>query len=325
MPNTKIVLHDNSLSERGTTVAVCDYARYLREFFDLEPTICFNLKENNNPSVVEKIREEFPTIGYDSFDQVQTVIDTEKADYFYAIKYGYPDHVLVQNAKNLIHSVFERKRSSVHGDVYAVVSKWQSMMTGSEIPYVPHMINLPSVEEDLRAELGIPEDAVVLGRHGGYNTFNIGFAIEEVESALNQRSDLWMIFLNTEKRINHPRCIYLDPIVDLDRKTRFINSCDAMLHARDYGETFGLSVLEFAARNKQIISFDAEEFQSTFHLGGRNHFIFLRENCHRYRTRNELRYILNNIERTNPFDTRYLNEEFGPRAVMDIFKRVFLD
>jgi hypothetical protein len=320
-----IVMHENILGNRGTTVALYDYAHYLQEYFDIRPIVCFPLNADNNADTVRKFQKEFLTLGYEHFSHVQTVIDAEKADYFYAIKYGQKDGVVVRDTKNLIHSVFERKKSSIHGSVYAVVSKWQSMMTGFEIPYVPHMINLPDTDQDMRVELGIPKDAVVLGRHGGYDTFNIEFAVEELAMALDERKDLWMIFLNTEKRINHQRCIYLDSIVDLEAKTRFINTCDAMLHARDYGETFGLSVLEFAAKNKQIIAFDAEEYQSTFHLGGRNHFLFLRENCHRYRTRIELRYILKNIEKNNPFDTRYLNDEFGSKAVMDAFKTVFLD
>jgi hypothetical protein len=135
---------------------------------------------------------------------------------------------------------------------------------------------------------------------------------------------MWFLFLNTEKKIDHPRCIYLDKTIDQVEKFKFINTCDAMLHARDYGETFGLAVLEFAAANKQIITYDNEELQTSHPLGGRNHLLFLGDNCFKYKNYNELGYILMHLNRRNPFDTTYLRDNFSPKSVMKIFKEVFL-
>ena len=39
-------------------------------------------------------------------------------------------------------------------------------------------------------------------------------------------------------------------------KVEFINTCDAMLHARYIGESFGLSCAEFSVRNKPIITYE---------------------------------------------------------------------
>jgi glycosyltransferase involved in cell wall biosynthesis len=187
------------------------------------------------------------------------------------------------------------------------------------------MINLPKVEDNIRQHLGIPKDAVVVGRYGGYDTFNIEFVIDTILKMLNKRRDIWFVFMNTEKRIQHERCIYLDAVVDPIEKVKFINTCDAMLHARDYGETFGLSVLEFAACNKQIISYDNLELQSTHPLGGRNHFAFLKDNCFKYKSENELGHVLMYLNQKNPFNTEYLIEEFSPGSVMSKFKKVFLE
>jgi hypothetical protein len=319
-----IIFHENSLTERGTSVAMYDYAYYAREYLDLHPIICFNINFQSHLPAIDKFSKEFESYFYEDFSEVQNLVDGRSAEYFYAIKYGEPDGALVQNAKNLVHSVFVFDPLLAHGDVFAVVSEWQSIRSGHSFPYVPHMINLPDTDQDLRDNLNIPKDAVVLGRHGAYETFNIPFAVESLKEALDSRKDLWVVFLNTIKTLEHERCIYLDITVDDVEKTKFINTCDAMIHARNYGETFGLSVLEFATKNKQIISYDNELFQNNHYLGGRNHFLYLGDNCHRYKNKKDLDYILKNIERKNPFNTLYLKDQFSPREVMNVFNKVFL-
>jgi glycosyltransferase involved in cell wall biosynthesis len=320
----KILFHENSLSERGTSTAVYDYVYYAREYLDVEPVVCYDTRYPNNISVVEKFQKEFEVIGYNDFSEVQQLADQRMPDYFYAIKYGVPDGVQIRNSKNLIHSVFARNPENQHGDIYAVVSEWQSQQSGGVIPFVPHMLNLPDHREDFRAELGIPKDALVVGRYGAYDTFNIQFAVDTVNKILNKRRDIWFIFLNTEKKIDHERCLYLPAITDPVEKVRYLNTCDAMLHARDYGETFGLSVLEFAAQGKQIISYDDEELQTRHPLGGRNHFLFLKDNCFKYQNADQLGYLLMHLTRKNPFDTAYLREEYSPKNIMSIFQKVFL-
>lgn len=321
---TKIVFHENQLGERGTSVAMYDYAYYSRLFFNIEPIITYNSQMNNVSESIDKFKKEFNVVPYENFDEVNNYIETNNVDYFYAIKYGYNDGILSRSATNLIHSVFSKTEDNIHGDRYAVVSEWQSLYSGGTIKYVPHMLSLSDTEQDLRSELGIPLSAVVIGRHGGYDTFNIEFVNTSIMDILDKRSDVWFIFLNTEKKIAHERCIYLDKTVDLERKTQFINTCDAMIHARDYGETFGLSVLEFAAKNKAIISYDDEYYQSHHPLGGRNHFLFLQDQCYKYNNKEQLDNIFSNITKENIFDTRFLEEKFSPINVMNLFKGSFL-
>ena len=43
-------------------------------------------------------------------------------------------------------------------------------------------------------------------------------------------------------------------IIDLNKKVEFISSCDAMIHARQMGETFGAAVSEFSIKNKPVIT-----------------------------------------------------------------------
>jgi len=97
-----------------------------------------------------------------------------------------------------------------------------------------------------------------------------------------------------------------------------------MLHARIEGETFGLSVLEFSSKNKQIISYDNEKIQNDHLIGGRNHFLYLKDNCHKYQNEIDLENIFLNITKQNPFNTEYLNQMFSPKNVIQKFNEVFL-
>lgn len=319
-----IIFHSNILSERGACVSLYDYAFYTREYLNLNPIIVYNLRSNNLENSVQHFKKEFEVIGYQSFSEIQTLVDKRNIEYFYAIKYGNYDEIIVENSKNLIHSVFCRDINQIHGDKYVFVSEWMSSQVNYQIPFVPHMINLPIHDQNYRKQFNIPKNAVVIGRYGGKETFNIPFVNEAILKILQKRKDIWFLFLNTEIEINHERCLYLGTIINLEKKVKFINTCDSMLHARDYGETFGLSVLEFASKNKQIISYDNEELQNSHPLGGRNHFLFLKNNCFKYKNKDDLYEILLNITRDNPFNTLYLNDEFSPLNVIKQFNNKFL-
>lgn len=319
-----IIFHSNSLNERGTSVALYDYSFYSRKYLNLNPIILYDLNFESDEKSIENFKKEFEVIGYNNFFEVQKIIDKRNIDYFYAIKYGNIDGIEVKNCKNLIHSVFCSDLNQIHGDRYAVVSEWMAQKTNYQIPFVPHILNLPSHDNHYREFLNIPKEDVVIGRYGSKETFNIDFAIESIVKILEKRNDIWFLFLNTERKIYHKRCLYFDTIIDLNEKVKFINTCDAMLHARDYGETFGLSVLEFASKNKQIITYDNEEMQNNHVLGGRNHFMFLKNNCFKYQDEISLQNILLNINKNNPFNTDYLNREFSPQSVISKFDEVFI-
>lgn len=319
----EIIFHENRLGESGTTVAMYDYAYYYREYFNINPIIVVPKRDDN--CCLHKFNKEFEVIEYDNISLVQKLIDKKNVKYFYSIKFGIKDEILFKNCINLIHAVFFCHPWHRHGEVYAFVSEYLSKYKNPEIPYVPHMINLPDHFDDLREKLSIPKDVVVIGRYGSVDTFNIDFVKETIKEIIEKRKDIYFLFANTPEFISHPRVIYLPKIIDLYEKVKFINSCDAMIHARDYGETFGLAILEFACKNKQIISYDNEEFQSSHMLGGRNHFLYLKDNCFKYKDQKDLYNIFENISKNNPFDTLYLNQEYGPRNVMNKFKEVFLN
>jgi hypothetical protein len=200
--------------------------------------------------------------------------------------------------------------------VYATVSEWLSSLSDFKIPYVPHMINLPNIETNLRGELGINKNDIVIGRYGGNETFDIDFVKESIENILNIRTDITFLFLNTNRFITHDKVIFLGGTSDLEYKTKFINTCDVMLHARRQGESFGLSVLEFACKNKHIITYGLSPEKS--------HLVYLGDNCSIYNNKNDLDLIFKNLTKNNPYNTLYLNDTFSPLNVMDKFKKTFL-
>ena len=146
-----------------------------------------------------------------------------------------------------------------HGDVYARISP---CVPGS-CAVVPHLVRPPAGSADLgielRQRLGIPPDATVFGRHGGALTFDVPFAREAVqEMALACPGRIYFLLLNTaeiEGTVGLPNVIYLPPTADARAKSAFILACDAMLHARQRGETFGLAIAEFAVHNKPVCDF----------------------------------------------------------------------
>lgn len=314
----KIAFWDNQLCERGTTIAIYDYAYFNQKILSNESIILYEKNNRNNHSdVIEKFKKEFPTtIGVESFNEVDDILLREKCDLFYIIKYGRNDGKISKVCKNAVHCVFECL--TPHGEVYASISPVVSGYNSS-IPIVPHMIHLPSIKENFREQLKIPQNALVFGRHGGYDQFDIPFARQAVYDFALQNPNCYFLFVNTRPFCNSlPNIIHIQKIVNLKVKTEFINTCDAMIHVSRLGETFGLSVGEFSTQNKPIISCVC---------GKLNHKEILGDKGFWYRNQEELTNILNDFKENY---LKYRNmewncyQDYTPEKVMNIFKNIFI-
>ena len=93
------------------------------------------------------------------------------------------------------------------------------------------MIGLqPSTSQDnLRNLLGIPEDVVVFGRHGGQDTFDLEFSRNIIRKVVRDFSNIYFVFVNTPEFDQHPHIFFLPKIVKEDEKNCFISTCDAHL------------------------------------------------------------------------------------------------
>jgi hypothetical protein len=314
----KLAFYEPHLCLRGTTVAVFDYAYYIREYYNIQPLIINEINHPvNNSSVIRRFKKEFECISINNFSELDRVLTQEKADYVYTIKQGFKsDGKIVNNTKMLIHATGTPGPTEKHGHKYAYVSKWSSQYCSNlEIPYVPHMINLPEEDGNIRTELGIPKDAIVFGRTGGVDSWDISFVNNAIYDSLNTRKDIYFIFQNTNLPFKHERIKHIMPSQDPIYKVKFINSCDAFLHARSQGESFGIACGEFSSKNKPIITWTGSR--------ERSHIDILGDKGVYYNNKQDVYNILCNFEKQEKDWNCY--REFNPEEVIKKFKEVFLN
>ena len=158
---------------------------------------------------------------------------------------------------------------------------------------------------------------MVFGRHGAYDTFSLEFVHAAVRSVLEERDDVWFVFLNTAAFHRHERVIYLEPVEDRRAIRRFVNTCDYMLHARGDGEGFGLAIAEFAGAGVPVLTY----------LGSpkRAHLDLLSDGlCLGYRGPEDVAELLRKLQRRESPVRSDIVERFSVSNVMARFERVFL-
>jgi hypothetical protein len=313
-----VAFNSNSMSLRGSENALWDYANFNETILGNHSVICHPaaLENAENPTFA-KWKDRFPLVPYRTKAELSSKLKERGVDILYQIKPGPYDGFIIPGVKNCIHSMF--LSDEFHGDCFAYVSRWASrIMTGREESFVPHFVPRLEGKESLRQGLGIPIKAKVFGRHGGWDTFNIPFVREAVVRHARQNPEDHFVFLNTEsireaEKLNNIH--YLPATVDPVEKTKFLNTCDAMLHARWHGETFGLAVGEFAVLGKPVITFAGSR--------ERAHLEMLGGQSLQYRHADELIKILRDFRPQRTQGTEY--ERFNdPKIVMELFQKRFL-
>ncbi len=313
----KIGFYQPHLCLRGTTVAIFDYAFYNQSLLNNESVIFYDKNDHrNNQTVINKFSI-FKLIPLESISQLDTAIENEKLDAIYIVKGGKKnDGRMAKACKSLIHVIGVTPSSEKHGDVYAYASDWlNKVCADGTFPVVPYMVDLPNIQEDLRKTLGIPETATVFGRNGGPDTWNLHYANQAIKEVLEKKDDVYFIFQNTPINFNHRRIIHLPSTADMFLKTKFINTCDAMIHARNEGESFGLSCGEFSLRNKRIITW--------YGSPERNHIDTLGDKGIYYNNLKEMIERLLNFKKEPEKDWNCY-KQYSPENVMQQFNKVFL-
>ena len=327
----KIAFHSYQLGDRGTEICLYKYAKYNREILGNESVI-ISTSSRPTPSL-DKFKE-FETILYPDVwindgkntqlrNTLEKICDDKKITHFYAIKGGESDGFMPENTKRLAHNIF--RMDQPHGDVYAGVCEYISKKHGGIHPFVYHIIEKesPDISDNLREKLNIPKDALVFGRHGGYDTFNFDFVKKAIYKILNTRSDIYFIFLNTQNFINHNHVKYIDWTMNENEKAMFINTCDAMIHGRMDGEIFSLSIAEFSVRNKPIFTWNPVTPPSYYDTG---HIYTLKDSAFYYTNDNDLYNLFSNISKSD-FENKNWNiygDTYSPLNIMNQFNEVFL-
>jgi glycosyltransferase involved in cell wall biosynthesis len=132
---------------------------------------------------------------------------------------------------------------------------------------------------------------------------------------VEQRPDYVFVFAGTEQWADHPRIRFIKEFHDLQVKSNFINTCDAMIHARSNGESFGLAVAEGLFHNKPVLVWEGGEDQ--------NHTFMLRGSELIYNQSNIKDKLLNIRDYIALEDWQQRVAEFNPTTVMNKFNKVF--
>jgi len=317
----KVAFLSNKLTLRGTEVSMYDYADYNEKILGNTSIIITRLLQHvQHESFVSEdayrhFNNRFQMFYYASNQDIDQIIQNEGVDVLYIIKSGVRDGLITTKCKTCIHAVFES--NDPHGDVFAVVGPTVNELHNTNFPIVPHMIRLSDIQTNMRMTLGIPEKTIVFGRYGGPESFDIPFVLQYIHKC--RLPNVMFLFMNTYQFTNNPRCIFLDGTSSLDTKREFINSCDALLHARIRGETFGLTCGEFLLAKKHVITYGSS-IEKT-------HLSIMKDKAIVYNNVDELDYIVKNfntIRKDINLDIDNPYEEYSPTNVMKTFSKVFL-
>jgi hypothetical protein len=315
----KVAFHNPNVSIRGTFAAMVDYAEMNQTILGNE-SILFMSRSRAAPYLADlpALTRGLPVVLYDKPAELAHGIRGFGADFFYQICPGFFQVLPKVSCPIGIHAVFPH--SEFFGEKYLYFSAWLArVMTRCPERFVPPLVRRYRSRDTLRPELGIPEKAKVFGRHGGWDTFNIPFVHQAVARHARKFPCDHFIFINTEPvsgTQNLKNVHYLAATIDPEAKGKFLSTCDAMLHARLHGETFGLAVGEFAVLGKPVITFGGSRERAHLDMLGKHGRV--------YRTDQELRDILETFEPCHVEGTEY--ETYADNvAVMNIFQTRFLN
>lgn len=310
----------NKLTLRGTEIAIYDYADYNEKILGNKSIIITRDYEkiknlwDVDIKAYNKFKSRFEVFYYESPEDIDKIVIKNGVSHLFIIKAGSYDGLISKYCKNIIHCVFDV--SQPHGQVYTPIGQSINQIHGTNYPVTPHMVTVPECNENLRNELNIPEDAIVFGRYGGTESFDIKFVHNVIKNIVNSRNNVYFLFMNTNVFYEHKNIIYLPGNADMIYKRKLINTCDALIHARERGETFGLTCGEFAICKKPVITWGGSK--------EREHLIILKDKAVIYNNQEELHNIFETFTK-NKYD---VNENgymfYNPENVMKIFDKVCL-
>jgi hypothetical protein len=312
----KIAMHSNDLCARGVPISVFQYSSYLKKIFNHEIICLYDETSPFNDEIgISRFHKNFRTYGYTNWTEVEDILKEESVDLLYMQKMGNFDGKIARNIPTVIHSVFQAHEP--HGAVYAYISEWLSEVMPGSHDFVPYIVEMDKSDSDLRSELGIPNDALVFGRYGAYNQFDLDYVHQCVYDVACQHDDIYFLFMNTNVFCEPIKnIIHLPKSIEDKVKSSFINTCDCMLHARARGESFGLAIAEFLFHDKPVIAYS----------GGtdKNHIYMMGEKGLWYEDYLSLKNIILDFDRLPEGEYKSIVNSFNAEDVMVKFGDVFL-
>jgi hypothetical protein len=320
MSSCCVAFLSNKLTLRGTEIAIFDYADYNEKMLGNKSIIISRdyekVKHEYDVDIqaYNKFQNRFEVFYYANQEDIDNIVSNNNVSHLFIIKAGDWDGLISNRCKNIIQCVFTTRQP--HGEVYTPVGQIVNNLDCTNYPVMPHIVNVPESNENLRKELNIPEEAIVFGRYGGKDSFDIQFVYNVIQKILEIRSDFYFVFMNTNVFYEHKNIIYLPGSSDMINKRKLINTCDALIHARDGGETFGLTCGEFAICDKPVITYGKSH--------ANEHLLILKEKAVTYNSAEELYNIFETFTK-DKYDMKENGYKFySPENVMNIFKNICL-
>ena len=313
----------NKLTLRGTEVNIYDYADFNESILGNKSIIITRpidyvlqvSPRDVSPLAYNKFHSRFKVEYYINNSDIEDIVRRNNIDVLYIEKAGSPSDGLVFNCcKTIIHAVFTTLEP--HGDLYSPISDALNTMCGTNYPVLPYMVRVFDTDENLRKELNIPDDAIVFGSYSGadeYTNEDVKRAVSNI--VLNQKyNNIYFIYLNIDKfGPESPRLKFLPGTSDMRYKRMFINTCNAMLYARNGGETFGLACGEFSISNKPIIAAPGQHSNA--------HEVILGDDMIKFHSYDELYDIITSWPKYNKDVSNNGYKKYSPEMVMANFKK----
>jgi hypothetical protein len=335
-----ILFFSNQISERGTEVALFDYALGNENILKGKSFICAGIEKVYDQTVLKKFQDRFEVCLYTSIQDIISFIKLRKIELIYQITSGRRENVITDIVPSFIHCVFTTKEK--FGSFYCPISDYLNRYYHTKYPVLPHMVKkFPGeVKSTLRKELCIPESAVVFGGYGGPNSFNIPFVKNTIIDIAKNNENIYFVFLNftpfTDGGLKN--IVFLPGNTDNSYKASFITMCAAMIHARLDGETFGLSIAEFSVWNRPVITWKPNILKNYLfvvksilwflvgkgHLYATAHLSFLGKKAICYASPGDLCDIIINFKKKYLKNINYdcYSERFSEEKVMNIFSNI---
>ena len=314
----KVGFYLRELNFRGIANSIFIYAKNNQSILKNKSIIFYNSTAlDNKPEAIKEFKKKFKTIKVSSLSQLEKINKNLKLDYIYFQRDGAKDEI-VNNSKNIIHAVFPQNPFQYHGSNYAFISNWLSKTcSNNKFPFAPLPVQLLKNNQDLRRKLKIPKNAKVFGYHGGETSFDLIFVRDAIEKVVKQNKNIYFLFMNIKKFCNHKKVIFIKGSFNQTQKVKFINTCDAMLHARSLGESFGLSCAEFAIKNKPILTYG--------YCRQRAHFEICKNNIIPYYSYKDLNTKILDFNKNKKYNSRNLKNELSEKRTIKIFKEILLN
>ena len=312
----KVGFYLNEINYRGISNSVYIFAKNNERILKNKSIIFYwSGSIDNKKEVIKKFKKKFELYKVKNFHELEKLSKRLNLDYCYFQRAGHREYLL-KNTKNIVHTVFPEKNEH-HGDVFAYVSKWLSKnCSNNKYSYVPLPIKLLKNNQNLRQKFKIPRSAKVFGYHGGETSFDLDFVKDAVKKLTEKNNNIYFCFMNINKFFSHKKVFFLKGSFNEIEKVKFINTCDAMLHARSLGESFGISCAEFVIKNKPVFTYEFCKHRS--------HFEVCKENIISYYSFNDLIKKIKNFDKKKKYKNSNLEKKFSKIKTIKEFNKIFL-